>query len=121
MHLRPSAFAITLLAAAALAASWSAHSAPVSRADNSAVTVSMVNNLFVPNVVTVPAGTTVTWVSNEDPTGTDVTHDVIADDYAWSSPYIDPGQSYSRTFDTPGTYNYLCDLHSNMVGTVIVQ
>src|SRR5947209_5949186 len=70
------------------------------------VSVSMVNNVYAPATITVSAGTTVVWSNDEDPNGRDVTHDVIADDFtSWSSDYIDPGGTYSRTFDTPGTYN----------------
>ena len=33
----------------------------------SAVQVNMVNNLYMPATITVPAGTTVVWVNGEDP------------------------------------------------------
>lgn len=82
----------------------------------------MVNNEFVPKTITVPAGTTVTWVNDEDPNALDNIHDVMADDYtSWSSAYLNPGEGYSHTFTAPSTYHYLCDLHSRMEGTVIVQ
>jgi plastocyanin len=114
-------FALAVLGAA-LAVSHSPQLARATQADDSTVVVSMINNVFAPNQITVAAGTTVKWVNNEDPNGSDVTHDVMADDYtSWSSSYIDPGGSYSYTFAAPGTYNYLCDLHSGMVATVIVQ
>ncbi len=81
-----------------------------------------VNNVFVPKTITVPAGTTVTWINDEDPNVLDNIHDVMADDYtSWSSAYLNPGDSYSHTFAAPGTYHYLCDLHSRMEGTVVVQ
>ena len=31
------------------------------------------------------------------------------------------GESYSYTFDKPGTYKYFCDLHPHMVGRVVVS
>jgi plastocyanin len=31
------------------------------------------------------------------------------------------GGTYSHTFNTPGTYDYLCTLHSNMTGTITVN
>jgi plastocyanin len=33
-----------------------------------------------------------------------------------------PGQTFSRTFSTPGTFTYQCSIHgAAMSGTVIVQ
>lgn len=106
--------------ATALALSSSVRQAAGVRAQ-SANAVSMVNNSYQPGTITIAAGSTVTWVNNEDPNGTDVTHDVIADDVSWSSDYLSPGQSFSQEFDTPGTYTYSCDLHDNMAGTIVVQ
>ena len=34
---------------------------------------------------------------------------------------MDAGQSGSHTFDTAGTFSYICTPHPNMKGTVIVQ
>ena len=34
---------------------------------------------------------------------------------------IDPGQSYSFTFRKPGTYDYVCTLHPQMRGTIVVD
>ena len=84
--------------------------------------ISMVNNSFRPGTITIAAGTTVVWENDEDPNGDNVTHDVLADDLtSWNSDYLNPGDSFSMTFTTPGVYNYLCDLHQNMSGTIIVQ
>ena len=33
---------------------------------------------------------------------------------------MDPGDSYSHTFDAPGTYPYDCELHGFMKGAVVV-
>ena len=34
---------------------------------------------------------------------------------------MDAGQSGSHTFDTAGTFSYICTPHPNMKGTVVVQ
>ena len=41
---------------------------------------------------------------------------------SWRSPNLRPGQSFSRRFDTPGEYRYVCTLHlaEEMVGRVVV-
>ena len=35
----------------------------------------------------------------------------------------EPGQSFTVTFNAPGTFNYICILHAymGMVGTVVVE
>lgn len=80
--------------------------------------VAMVDNAFQPQTVTVQAGTTVIWTNN----GT-LPHTSTSDNAIWDSGLKPPGQNYSRTFDTPGTFAYHCTLHQTlgMVGTVIVQ
>ena len=70
---------------------------------------------FDPKVVEVDAGDTVTW-TNED----NFTHTVQVD--GQEDHKADKGESVSITFDTPGTYHYVCTLHSNdMDGEVVVK
>lgn len=72
---------------------------------------------FVPDTITVTAGSKVTW-TNEDP----VDHTVTADDGSFDSGNLGEGESFSYTFDSPGTYDYSCELHPpDMKGTVIVE
>ncbi|MHB8574795.1 MAG: cupredoxin domain-containing protein, partial [Dehalococcoidia bacterium] len=92
----------------------------VARADDPTL-ISMVNNLYAPNTVTIAAGTTVVWSNDEDPNAAGNTHDVIEDSSSFYSDYLNAGDSYSYTFSTPGTYHYFCDLHDNMDGYVVVQ
>jgi hypothetical protein len=40
---------------------------------------------------------------------------------AFDSGAVQPGQSYSFTFDKPGTYTYHCEIHPDMTGTVTVS
>jgi plastocyanin len=41
----------------------------------------------------------------------------------WDSGFVNAGQSFSRKFDRPGTYRYICILHEGamMMGTVVVR
>ena len=71
--------------------------------------VTMMGNMFVLPEMTVPAGTTVTWTNNDAED-----HDVATDDLTILSPAISPGQSFSFTFQAPGTYAYLCSTHTGM-------
>jgi plastocyanin len=68
---------------------------------------------FTPRVIEVPAGTTVTWRFQDG----DTPHDVKGDGF--KSEIMRSG-TFMHTFDTPGTYDYRCTLHSQMTGRVIV-
>ncbi len=72
---------------------------------------------FSPANIVVDVGTTVTW-TNEDGVGHTVTSD---DGDELDSPLLDRGETFSHTFDTPGTYAYHCRPHSNMRGLVTVR
>ena len=70
---------------------------------------------FDPKVIEIEAGDTVTW-TNED----NFTHTVEVD--GQEDHEVEQGESFSVTFDTPGTYHYVCTLHSkDMDGEVIVK
>jgi plastocyanin len=74
------------------------------------------NFTFVPQRVTVKAGTTVTW-TNED----DIPHTVAATAKAFRSKALDTEDKFSFTFTTPGTFEYFCSLHPHMTGTIVVE
>lgn len=72
--------------------------------------------VFVPRTITVRAGTTVTWLNQDT-----AVHNIVADHGAFpSSPNLNQGAKYSHTFNTPGTYRYICGVHTFMTGTVVV-
>lgn len=111
-----------LLAAAAVGARFIApalgQDAPVVSAQGVA-TVSMVNNRFVPAQISVPAGSTITWVNEDYEAGE--FHDAIAADFSFVSDTFAPGGAFSVTLDIPGVYEYYCDLHEGMFGTIFVE
>ena len=76
---------------------------------------------YIPSVITVERGKQVTWV-NEDSAFHSVTsgfYDAQTD--LFDSGHMDPYETYSLTFDEPGTYDYYCTLHPWMEGQVIVE
>ena len=80
---------------------------------------------FNPPTLTVSAGTTLTW-KNEDQTAHTVTSDSNDSTSApaaakFTSKILNPGDSYTHTFDTPGSYKYHCQIHAYLKGEVIVQ
>jgi plastocyanin len=92
---------------------------PAPAAATQGVVVSMIGNRFVPETITIAAGTTVTWTNDDFASGE--YHDVIAEDGSFISATYGPGEAYSVSFDFPGAYGYYCDLHEGMYGRVIVQ
>ena len=91
----------------------------VSRRAESAVPpvqVHVSNFTFDPPTLTVAAGTTVTWVNqDEEP------HTATSADGKFSSPALDTNESFSFRFDAPGTYAYFCAVHPHMRGTIVVR
>lgn len=77
--------------------------------------VSVVDDSFSPASLTVSPGTAVTWTNNGRRP-----HTVTGDAGLWDSGMLRPGQSFSFTFQTPGTYTYNCSVHGGMMGTVVV-
>jgi plastocyanin len=64
----------------------------------------------------VPVGTTVRWI-NRDP----VAHTVTADEGAWTSPLIGPGDVFEHTFTSVGETSYHCTPHPFMQGRITVS
>ena len=72
---------------------------------------------FEPATMTVKVGATVTW-TNED----SAAHTVKWDDGSQGSGSLTAGgPAYERTFDTPGTFAYVCGIHAAMKGTIVVE
>lgn len=74
------------------------------------------NFSFTPPVLTVKAGTTVTWINADD-----VPHLIVNTQNRFkASPVLDTNQRYSAAMTKAGTYDYFCSLHPQMVGKIIV-
>lgn len=111
--------AIGLAACSASASTTPATTAPAATTVSQSTTagglaVSMENFSFKPDTLTVTVGATVTWTNN-DAAG----HDVKSDTF--QSPNMAKGQTFSFTFTKKGTYDYICGIHPNMKGKIIVQ
>lgn len=87
-----------------------------------APTVTIQNFAFSPATITVPRGTTVTWV-NQDSASHTIVDDAkgpVAQGSLFTSSSLASGAVYSFKFDNPGTYSYHCSIHPAMKATVIV-
>jgi plastocyanin len=103
---------VALLLVGAFTAPLFSTAEPVSAQDSS---ISIVDFAFSGGSITVEVGSTVTWTNDGS-----ATHTVSADGAEFDSGDLAPGDSYSVTFDTPGTYGYHCNFHSEMTGTIVV-
>jgi plastocyanin len=79
-------------------------------------TVNMDHSTFMPGEITVTPGTTVTWVNKES-----MPHTVVDLNRGFRSKILAKDGTFSFTFTNAGDYNYLCSIHPNMKGKVIVK
>ena len=80
-------------------------------------TITIDNFSFMPAPMTVPVGTTVTWINHDD-----VPHTIVSEDQqSFKSKALDTDEKFSHTFDKPGTYSYFCSIHPKMVAKIIVE
>ena len=77
--------------------------------------VEIKNFAFEPKTVTIKVGQAVTWTNQDSAAHT------VAGDGGIDSGDLSKGKSYSKTFDTEGTFDYHCSIHPQMKGQVIVQ
>jgi plastocyanin len=69
---------------------------------------------FEPSEVSVQPGSEVVWENLGDST-----HTVKGDEFF--SKAINPGDGWSSVFEEEGTFDYVCTLHPQMTGTVVVE
>jgi len=101
--------------------------ATAQRADGQGAEVPAATNVTIklfqyqPGRIQVKAGTTVTWL-NED----EIFHTVTAvarngKGGGFDAPLDGKGKSFSFTFSEPGVYTYYCDRHEHMRGEIEVR
>jgi plastocyanin len=80
--------------------------------------VAVVDYGYQPGVLRVPLNAVVKWTNRGDE-GHDVTGDGPGG--VWRSGPLAQGESYQRQFALPGEYPYVCTVHPEMRGFVVVQ
>ena len=88
----------------------------VDAAENREVVID--NYKFAPTDLTIPVGTTVTWVNHDEEV-----HTVTAGDSpkSFKSSGLDTDDKFSFTFTKPGSYSYICSVHPYMTAKIIVR
>jgi len=71
---------------------------------------------YGPSMLTVPVGTTVTWVNHDEEP-----HTVTSGTGDFRSAGLVKDDTFARTFTKPGTYQYFCSIHPYMKGTLVVK
>ena len=79
-------------------------------------TVDIRDFAFNPPELTVQPGTVVTWTNSDSET-----HTIESDDGSFVSPDLGSGETFSFTFNEPGTFPYICGIHTSMHGTIVVE
>ncbi len=99
------------------AASDAAEGTPAAASAAGEATVDIADFAFDPETVEIAVGDTITWTNQDgNPhTATAQDRDVL------QSGTLQQGDTYSQTFDTAGTYDYFCEFHAPMQGTIVVE
>ena len=79
------------------------------------IEVKIDNFTFGPQKLTVKAGTTVTWINQDD-----IPHTVVSTGHFRSKP-LDTGDKFTFTFTTAGSFAYFCSLHPHMQASITVE
>jgi plastocyanin len=100
----------------------------VAPAPAQAADVSISNFAFMPSSITISQGDSVTWTwagpdTNHSVTSKSGQADSFDSDPGKTPSSLDhpPGDTFAHTFNTPGTFNYICKVHSFMTGKVVVN
>jgi plastocyanin len=104
-----------LALAAALALSACGINRDITVAPPGTTFVSIHDNAYQPDTVTVTVGKSVRW-TNAGATQ----HTVAENTQRWASDPLQPGWWFEVRFDSTGTFDYHCTVHAE-TGTVIVQ
>ena len=71
---------------------------------------------YAPDTITIKAGETITWTNDGS-----LVHTVTPDGASFDSGVLNKGDTWTHTFDSPGTFTYHCTPHPWMKATVVVQ
>ena len=80
-------------------------------------TVELVNTAFIPHVINISVGQSVTWLWEDTLTP----ENVYLPDLGVSSPTYRRNNRWTYTFDQAGTFNYVSSLDPTMTGMIVVS
>jgi len=112
----PSLLALAVMVLAGSVVERKSIAASVGEKPATTAEVKIDNFVFGPAAITVPVGTTVTWINRDD-----IPHTVVSPDKVFKSKVLDTDDKFSFTFTKPGEYPYFCSIHPKMTGKVVVE
>lgn len=83
--------------------------------ESTSTEVLIFNSSFFPSTITVKKGTEITWIN-----GDSMPHTVTSKNGGFDSGTISKGDKFTHTFDSVGTYDYVCNFHPSMKANVVV-
>ena len=107
--------AVAAVALIGMTVRWQPDSEPAVATAPLADAVSIEGFAFNGKDIAIGAGTTVTWTNLDSPP-----HSVVATDSSFVSDDLAKGATFAHTFDTAGTFAYICGIHNYMSGTITV-
>jgi plastocyanin len=72
--------------------------------------------MFQPTSLKVKAHSRVTWINRDGEP-----HTIVSPAGLFRSNALDTNDSFSFTFDSAGTYRFVCSIHPQMTGTIVVE
>ncbi|MBI4883680.1 MAG: cupredoxin domain-containing protein [Actinobacteria bacterium] len=99
----------------ALALLWAQDSTGTTASPTEPGSVTISDFTFQAQETTVAVGATVTWTNTDG-----FAHSIVGTDGSFNSDPLDGGETFSQSFSTAGTYQYVCGIHGSMTGTLVV-
>jgi plastocyanin len=83
--------------------------------------ISITDNMFNGGSISISVGDEVIWTNNGANAHNSTSGSGCTADGEWTSPTLASTQTFSHTFNTPGTFDYFCSFHCpGMTGTITV-
>ncbi len=109
-------FALAFFSVRLAGSSLRLHSVAAAEAKPGATAITIDNFSYAPMQLEIAPGTQVIWINKDD-----VPHTVVSVDHKFKSRALDTDESFSFTFQDPGTYEYFCSVHPKMTGKIVVK
>ena len=113
-------FAVILFAVIALATTSCGTDSTASSGENPpaiAATIHIADGKFEPREIDIEVGGSVMWINDDV-----ASHNVkFLEPSTFNSGVIKPAATWIQTFTSAGTYDYYCDFHNSMKGSVVVR